>query len=117
MPAVQGLDNLEYHPAWLAGESQAAENSDLNCLHSSLLCNELFDSSSLLKSSVNNQVSYTGCTHSTIEMTGNNDAPCGISELENLEFDTPPDVSLAVNFSSHTTSICFASQTVIMLLS
>ncbi|XWS30411.1 hypothetical protein CRYUN_Cryun24cG0115300 [Craigia yunnanensis] len=92
MHAVQCEDNLDY-PAWLAGESQAAENSDLNCLDSSLLCNELLDSSSLL--SVKNQVSYTGCAHSTIEMTGNNDAPCGISELENLEFDTPPDVPLA----------------------
>ncbi|XVF60216.1 hypothetical protein PTKIN_Ptkin08bG0026900 [Pterospermum kingtungense] len=94
MPAEQGEDNLEY-PAWLAGESQAAENPDLNCLESSLLCNEFLDSSSLLKNSVNNQVSYTGSAHRTIEMAGNNDVSCGISELENLEFDTPPDVPLA----------------------
>ncbi|XVF60209.1 hypothetical protein PTKIN_Ptkin08bG0026200 [Pterospermum kingtungense] len=94
MHAVQGEDNLEY-PAWLAEESQAAENPDLNCLDSSLLCNELLDSSSLLKNSVNNQVSYTGSAHGTVEMAGNNDVSCGISELENLEFDTPPDVPLA----------------------
>ena len=95
------------YPAWLAGESQAAENSDMNCLDNTLLCNELLDSSSLLKSSVNNQVPYTGSAHGTVEMTGNNDASCGISVLENLEFDTPPDLPLAVSFSSHPPpSIC-----------
>ncbi|XP_022741643.1 SUPPRESSOR OF GAMMA RESPONSE 1-like [Durio zibethinus] len=90
LQSVQCEDDSDY-PAWLAGESQAAENSDFDCLDNSLLCNELLDSSSLLK----NSVSYTGCVNGAIEMTGNNDASCGISELENLEFDTPPDVPLA----------------------
>ncbi|XP_022774374.1 SUPPRESSOR OF GAMMA RESPONSE 1-like [Durio zibethinus] len=96
MHAVQCDDNFD-HPVWLAGESQAAENSDLNCLDDTLLCNELLDSSSFPKNSFKNQVSYshTACSHSTIEMTGNNDMSYGISELENLEFDTPPDVPLA----------------------
>ncbi|XVF14024.1 hypothetical protein REPUB_Repub09cG0020700 [Reevesia pubescens] len=92
--AIQCENDLDY-PAWLAGESQAAENPDLNCLDDSLLCDELLDSSSLLKNSVKNQVSYNGCAHCTNETTGNNDASCGISELENLEFDTPPDLPLA----------------------
>ncbi|XP_022751873.1 SUPPRESSOR OF GAMMA RESPONSE 1-like [Durio zibethinus] len=92
--AVHCEDDLDY-PAWLAGESQAAVNSDLNCLGNSLLCSELMDSSSLLKNSVKNQVSFTGCAHGSVEMTGNTDPSCGISVLENLEFDTPPDLPLA----------------------
>ncbi|GMJ04284.1 NAC domain containing protein 44 [Hibiscus trionum] len=78
--------------AWLAGESQAGENSDFNGLDDFLLCNELLDPSSLLTSSVKNRVSNADGTD---EMKGNNDVACGISELENLEFDTPPDVPLA----------------------
>ncbi|XVF57978.1 hypothetical protein PTKIN_Ptkin07bG0025900 [Pterospermum kingtungense] len=61
--AVQSEDDLDY-PAWLAGESQAAE------IDNSLLC--------------------------TIGMTVNNDASCGICELQNLEFDTPPNFAFAV---------------------
>ncbi|XVE67853.1 hypothetical protein DITRI_Ditri09bG0021200 [Diplodiscus trichospermus] len=92
--AVQCEDNLDY-PEWLAGESQAAENPGLNCLETSLLCDELWDSSSMLKNSEKNQDSYAGCAHCTNELTGNNDKSGGISELENLEFDTPPDLPLA----------------------
>ncbi|XVF57973.1 hypothetical protein PTKIN_Ptkin07bG0025400 [Pterospermum kingtungense] len=91
LPSLAVLD----YPAWLAGESQAAENSDLKCLDNSLLCNEIMDSSSLVKNSENNPISCTGCAHGTIGMTGNNDASCGLSELQNLEFDTPPDLPLA----------------------
>ncbi|XVF16332.1 hypothetical protein REPUB_Repub10bG0022300 [Reevesia pubescens] len=85
---------VQCEDAWLAGDSQVAENSDLNCLDNSLLGNELLDSSSLLKNSGTNQVPFTGCGHSTNGVTGNSDATCGISELENLEFDTPPDLPL-----------------------
>ncbi|KAK6280505.1 hypothetical protein POUND7_020772 [Theobroma cacao] len=91
--AVQCEDGLDY-VAWLAGESQAAETSDLNCLDN-LLCDEIMDSSSLLKNSGKNQASYTGSVHSINEVAGNNDVSCGISELENLDFDTPPDLPLA----------------------
>ncbi|XVE84046.1 hypothetical protein DITRI_Ditri16bG0137400 [Diplodiscus trichospermus] len=91
---VQRKDYLD-NPAWLAGESQAAEVSDLSCLDNSLLRNELLDSSSLLKNSEKNEASYTGCVDGTIEMAGNNDTSYGISVLENLDFDTPPDLPLA----------------------
>ncbi|XP_052878239.1 SUPPRESSOR OF GAMMA RESPONSE 1-like [Gossypium arboreum] len=84
---VECEDHLEY-PLWLAGESQAAVNSEMNCL----------DNSSLqVKNSVKDRVSYAVHDPGTMEMSaGNKDAcTCGISELENLEFDTPPDVSLS----------------------
>ncbi|MBA0829417.1 hypothetical protein Goarm_014025 [Gossypium armourianum] len=86
--AVQCEDNSHY-PAWLAGESQAVENPDFNGFDEFLLCNELLDSSSL--PTTNDP--KADCA--AIETKGNNDASCGISELENLEFDTPPDVTLA----------------------
>ncbi|MFQ6664547.1 hypothetical protein Gotur_031619, partial [Gossypium turneri] len=86
---IQGVeceDHLEY-PLWLAGESQAAVNSEMNCL----------DNSSLqVKNSVKDRVSYAVHDPGTMEMSaGNKDTcTCGISELENLEFDTP-DVQLS----------------------
>ncbi|XP_039031976.1 SUPPRESSOR OF GAMMA RESPONSE 1-like [Hibiscus syriacus] len=92
--SVQCKDNSDY-PAWWAEESQAVENSDFNGLDDFLLCNELLDSSSLQTSSVKNSLSNVSCTDGTTETKGNKDIDSGISELENLEFDTPPDVPLA----------------------
>lgn len=86
--AVQCEDNSDYQ-AWLAGESQAVENPDFNGFDEFLLCNELLDSFSLPTT----KDPKADCA--AIETKGNNDASCGISELENLEFDTPPDVTLA----------------------
>ncbi|KAE8668633.1 group II intron splicing factor CRS1-related family protein [Hibiscus syriacus] len=98
-------DNADY-PAWWAEESQAAENSDFNGLDDFLLCNELLDSSSLQTISVKNRVSNVGCTDGITETKGNNSVACGISELENLEFDTPPDVTLAdLQFGSQDSSL------------
>ncbi|KAG8637668.1 hypothetical protein MANES_15G151500v8 [Manihot esculenta] len=96
-------------PAWLAGESQGVENPDFSGIHDSLLCKEIFDSSSLfLNGSTLNNISYCGTASNTKQLTGNNDsnknnnnAPCGIADLENLDFDTPPDFQLAdLQFSS-----------------
>ncbi|XP_039039506.1 SUPPRESSOR OF GAMMA RESPONSE 1-like [Hibiscus syriacus] len=103
--SVQCKDNADY-PAWWAEESQAAENSDFNGLDDFLLCNELLDSSSLQTISVKNRVSNVGCTDGITETKGNNSVACGISELENLEFDTPPDVTLAdLQFGSQDSSL------------
>lgn len=96
-------------PAWLAGESQGVENPDFSGIHDSLLCKEIFDSSSLfLNGSTLNNIAYRGTASNTKQLTGNNDsnknnnnAPCGIADLENLDFDTPPDFQLAVSLTSH----------------
>ncbi|GLT65106.1 hypothetical protein SLA2020_375580 [Shorea laevis] len=93
-PPVQLEDDMEY-PTWFAGESQAVENPDLTMIDDSLLCKEIFDSSSLLNSSGRNHVSNTGGALSRNEVNVNDNAPCSISELANLEFDTPPDIPLA----------------------
>lgn len=80
-------DHLEY-PLWLAGESQAAANSEMNCL----------DTSSLqVKNSVKDRVSYAVHDPGMMVMSAGNKDACGISELENLEFDTPPYVPLSVS--------------------
>ncbi|KAL3569059.1 hypothetical protein D5086_028949 [Populus alba] len=85
-------------PEWFAGESQAVENSDFSALDDSLLCNEIFVSAPRVPSNSGvNRVSYTGMAHNTNEVNGNNDEPCGIAELENLELDTPPDFQLALS--------------------
>lgn len=86
-------------PEWFAGESQAVENSDFTALDDSLLCNEIFVSAPRVPNNSGvNRVSYTGMAHNTNEVNGNNNEPCGIAELENLELDTPPDFQLAVSF-------------------
>ena len=89
---IQGDDYMEY--PWLAGESQAVENSGLNSIDDSLLCNETFDS----------RYTYIPNTDLTCEenrLTGKSIPPCGISDLENLELDTPPDLQLSVRPSSY----------------
>ncbi|OMO69266.1 hypothetical protein COLO4_29168 [Corchorus olitorius] len=76
---------------WLAGESQAAENPRLDCLDYSSLCNDIIHISPPQKNE------YNGCVDIKNEVTFNNDASYGIPELENLDFDTPPDFHLAGN--------------------
>lgn len=101
-PTVQ-LEDDEGYNAWLAGESQAVDNSDFNGIDDSLLCKEIFYSSSLLPNNCGlNPVSFTDIAHNTNEVTGNNNAPCGIADLENLELDTPPDFQLAVSIIFYT---------------
>ncbi|PON47622.1 NAC domain containing protein [Trema orientale] len=82
----QGDDKLRY--PWLAGESQAVDDSDLNSIDNSLLCKETFDS----------RFSYIPNTDFTCDgntLAGESIPPCGISDLENLELDTPPDFQLS----------------------
>ncbi|KAJ8750002.1 hypothetical protein K2173_013917 [Erythroxylum novogranatense] len=83
-------------PSWLAGESQNVESCDFNDIDDTLLCKEVFDSSSIFcNSSGGNNVSYSG-----IQTTGKN-RPAGIADLENLELDSPPDFQLSdLQFSS-----------------
>ncbi|KAK3183655.1 hypothetical protein Dsin_030941 [Dipteronia sinensis] len=81
-PDVQNDDQLDYL-TWFSGESQAIENSDLDSIEDSLLCKEEINYSAAFNNSgINNT-------------RGNNSAPCGISDLENLDFDTPPDFNLS----------------------
>ncbi|GMN42606.1 hypothetical protein TIFTF001_011798 [Ficus carica] len=82
---IEAEDDMGY-PAWLAGESQAIENSGLNSIDDSLLCKEIFDSGF-------NYIPNTDFTYND-KFTGENIAPCGVSDLENLELDTPPDFHL-----------------------
>lgn len=78
---------------WLAGESQDVDYPDLNSIEESLLCREENISSAFLGKSGINNVSYTDILYDSNNMKGINSAPCGISDLENLELDTPPDFS------------------------
>ncbi|XP_050221762.1 SUPPRESSOR OF GAMMA RESPONSE 1-like [Mercurialis annua] len=100
LDAAQPEDDVGY-PEWLAGESQAVENTDFCGIDDPLLCKEILGSSSLFfNNSGQNNASYTSIAH-TNEVTGINNAPCGIAELANLDLDTPPDFSLAdLQFSS-----------------
>jgi hypothetical protein len=94
-------------PAWLAGESQAVENCDLNCLDDSLLCKEIFDSCASSNHWGLNDISYTNFVSNKNEMTINNNASSGIPELENIELDTPPDFQLSVSFTSYPSVFVF----------
>ncbi|KAG6659574.1 SUPPRESSOR OF GAMMA RESPONSE 1-like isoform X1 [Carya illinoinensis] len=98
-PDIQTKDKMEY-TAWLAGESQAVENSVLKCKDDSLLCKEVFDSCAVDRSSMNH-ISYTDFVSNIDEDSGINNVSPGIADLENIELDTPPDFPLAdLQFSS-----------------
>lgn len=87
---------MEYSTC-LAGESQAADANDVD---DSLLCDEHNDYS-FLDSFGPNVGPSADYTHSTCHLPqGNGNTTCGISELDNLELDTPPDFELAVSFPS-----------------
>lgn len=84
---VQDQENIG-DPAWLAGESQAVENNEFDGLDDILLCKEILDSSG------------NGFSFNASKMTGN-DESYGISVLDTLELDTPPDFDLSnLNFCS-----------------
>ena len=101
---VQPEDDVE-NQEWLAGESQAIENSDFSGIDDSLLCNEIFNLSPLFPNNSGlNNVPYNSIAYTTNEVTGNNNAPCGIADLENLQLDTPPDFTLNVSLSFNLTS-------------
>lgn len=91
--------NMEY-PLWLAGESQAVDDTDQNGLHDSLLCKEILYPCAPLYDSGLNPDPVIGFSHNMNGMPGDHNPPCGIADLENLELDTPPDFQLAVSFIS-----------------
>ncbi|KAF7819512.1 Suppressor of gamma response 1 [Senna tora] len=81
---------------WLAGESQAVEN-DFDGLDDILLCNEILDSSSVFNDSGFNSSSTNGfaCNTNGLAGSGHDNLSYGISDLDNLELDTPPDFQLS----------------------
>ncbi|KAL6136231.1 hypothetical protein ACLB2K_061532 [Fragaria x ananassa] len=81
-------------PTWLAGESQADEYYGLNCVDDTLLCKETFNSSTSLNGPVLNPISITDYANNTNGVTGNRSTSFGVPDLENLEFDSPPDFQL-----------------------
>ncbi|KAK7271640.1 hypothetical protein RJT34_27707 [Clitoria ternatea] len=84
---VQDKDNIS-DPAWLAGESQA--NIDIDGLNDILLCNEMLDSSGL-----NSIFSGFSCSANDLAVNNDDDIAYGISILDTLDLDTPPDFDLS----------------------
>ncbi|KAL8139817.1 hypothetical protein V2J09_005838 [Rumex salicifolius] len=82
---LQHEEELKYNPN-TAGESQTANQNPVD-FEDPLLCNELLESCTSLTD---------GCAKGINHVTdGNLGGSYGLSELENLDFDTPPDISLA----------------------
>ena len=79
------------YPSWLAGESQAIDNSGLDCIDDSLLCKENFNSEY-------NYTSNTNFTSNDKKVVGDSVPPCSVSDLENIDLGTPPDFLLSVSF-------------------
>lgn len=105
-PDILTEDKMEY-PTWLAGKSQAVENSVLESTDDSLRCKEVFDSCAVNHSSMN-RISYTDFVcNIDEEASGINNASPGIADLENIELDTPPDFPLAVSFTFYPYSSAF----------
>ncbi|KAK7395802.1 hypothetical protein VNO78_16372 [Psophocarpus tetragonolobus] len=87
--------------AWLAGESQAEENAEYNGLDDILLCKEILDSSTLLNDYGLDSINADDNACYATQMAGNNNESYGISVLDTLELDTPPDFDLSNwNFDS-----------------
>ncbi|KAK7293477.1 hypothetical protein RJT34_16343 [Clitoria ternatea] len=85
------------NPGWLAGESEF----DYDGLDDILLCKEIFDSSALLTDSGLDSTNLNGIVRPANEMPGNDNVACGISVLDTLDLDTPPDFDLwNLNFCS-----------------
>ncbi|KAG5056382.1 SUPPRESSOR OF GAMMA RESPONSE 1 [Glycine max] len=87
---VQDEDNKD-DPAWLAGESQA----DFDGLEDILLCKDMLDSSSLLNHSGLSSTYNANANKLVAPGTDNDYASYGVSVLDTLEFDTPPDFDLS----------------------
>ncbi|XP_061342527.1 SUPPRESSOR OF GAMMA RESPONSE 1-like [Gastrolobium bilobum] len=87
---IQDQENTS-NPAWLAGESQALENSGFGGLDDILLCPEILDSFALLNDSGLDSAILNGFACNGNEMAGNDNASCGISFLDTLQLGTPPD--------------------------
>ncbi|RDX70581.1 Supressor of Gamma Response 1, partial [Mucuna pruriens] len=92
--SIQDQDNAD-NTAWLAGESQAEDNTDYNGLDDILLCKEILDSSALLIDSGSDATNLDDIAYFTNEMVPSNNVSSGISVLDTLELDTPPDFDLS----------------------
>ncbi|XP_031379069.1 NAC domain-containing protein 73-like isoform X1 [Punica granatum] len=75
---------------WLVGESQAYEDQ-VQGLEDPLLCKEILDPHPHPINPGLDQIVCSTSTRKDDESTGAYNAPCGISDLANLEFDSPPD--------------------------
>ncbi|CAJ1792116.1 unnamed protein product [Sphenostylis stenocarpa] len=84
---IQDLDNS----AWLAGESQAEEHTAYDGLDDILLCKEILDSSARLNDSELDSTNLSDLAFFDNQMARNDNESCGISVLDTLELDTPPD--------------------------
>ncbi|GAV78706.1 NAM domain-containing protein [Cephalotus follicularis] len=120
--SAQLEDDMGYSAAWLSGESQADDCYELTFLHDSFLTNKDVRSSAHLSTSGLNDISCTGFARNTAEcsdnitssahfpcigfadktneVTGNGSASPGISVLENLELDSPPEFQQNLQFWS-----------------
>lgn len=84
---------------WLASESkpQAVEEFSLNDFDESLLCKEIMGSNA--PSSFNDPSHFpSGFDSNVSNPTENNLISSGFADLENLELDTPPELSLTVSY-------------------
>ncbi|KAJ7970760.1 NAC domain-containing protein [Quillaja saponaria] len=88
---IKNDDNMVYS-GWLAGESQAVENYDLD---KSLLCKENFESSASSINSGLNHIPLRGYGCSTNEVSVDNNGSSGIHELDKIELDPLPDFKLS----------------------
>lgn len=94
----------------MAGEPQAIDGNGVD--HDSLLYNKIWDSYVALEDSRINEGPFdelSRLTHKD-DPIGNQNPPCGIADLENLEFDTPLGSQQLSVSSTHPSSIgIFAS--------
>ncbi|KAH1205148.1 SUPPRESSOR OF GAMMA RESPONSE 1 [Glycine max] len=101
---IQDQDNTG-DAAWLAGESQAEENSEYDGLDDILLCNEILDSSALLNDSGLDYTNLDDIASYATQRARNDNEPCGISLLDTLELDTPDFDLSSLYFCSQDSSI------------
>lgn len=81
----------------MAGESQDIDDVGLHYLEDNLLCNEVLDSSAFISNNQVNQMPFPLSGTNAYHEIANDNVPCGIADLVNLELDTPPDFHLAVS--------------------
>ncbi|XP_027348042.1 SUPPRESSOR OF GAMMA RESPONSE 1-like [Abrus precatorius] len=91
---IQDQDNTG-NAAWLAGESQAVESSEYADLDDILLCKEILDSSALFNDFGTDSTNVDDFAYYDNKMARNDNVSCGVSVLDTLELDTPPDFDLS----------------------
>ncbi|KAF9606288.1 hypothetical protein IFM89_024291 [Coptis chinensis] len=103
------FDDGKAEPDWWATDSQVPEDLDSNNINALLLCNEILDTNEPINEFELKNDHYFVCSDSNKDYLFNGDSKTscetkggywGISDLGNLEFETPPDFDLAVSFIS-----------------